>query len=680
MVVAGDVMSASPADVVKSPERPERLGYRPALDGLRAIAAGSVLLYHGGVSWSSGGFLGVDVFFVLSGFLITALLLTEWERTGGIAIISFYGRRVRRLLPALLLVIAAVALYAVVLAPTSQISQLRGDLFSTFGYFTNWRLVFTHRGYFDAFAAPSPLKHTWSLAVEEQWYLIWPIVVVGLLKLTRRANRDLRPALLVVAAACVASTIWTAIIYTPGADPSRVYYGTDTRAQELLTGAVLAFVCVIAGRYSLRSPWRGIAGFTGLVALGWTFALFAIVDDRTTWLYQGGLLLFSFAVALVILAAIQPRGVLPDVLSLGPLRWLGKISYGLYLWHWPIYVAATSTRTGLDGTPLLLLRLALTVAVSTASYYLVEAPIRHHTFRPRTLALTVPAVIAVAVTVILVTTSAAPPAAVPSAAASQVARPGGGGNLYDIFTFDPSKNPPPTTLPNDTASKLVITGDSVALTLSTGFEERTGKPPTLLWDQSVVGCSLFPGSHVVDGVPNSGGTQCGPWRAYREQWLQQFHPDVVAVFSGVWELYDRVVDGHTLSFGSKASDVWLSDQLDQLIDRLHSTGAHVALLTVPCNQRPDPVSGPEPPENDRDHVDHLNQLYREAAQRHPDSTTLIDLHGYLCPNGKYLSTLHGTDLRIDGVHLTPDGAALVRKWLFPQLDALSPRRHANPAA
>jgi peptidoglycan/LPS O-acetylase OafA/YrhL len=681
MVVAGDVVPASPADGVGSPAaevgspgQPERLGYRPALDGLRAIAAGSVLLYHGGVSWSSGGFLGVDVFFVLSGFLITALLLTEWERTGGIAILSFYGRRVRRLIPALLLVIAAVALYTVVLAPTSQVRQLRGDLFSTFGYFTNWRLVFSHRGYFDAFAAPSPLKHTWSLAVEEQWYLIWPIVVVGLLTLTRRANRDLRPALAVVATACVASTIWTAVLYTPGTDPSRVYYGTDTRAQELLTGAVLAFICVIAGRYSLRPPWRGIAGITGIIALAWTFALFAIVDDRTTWLYQGGLLLFSFAVALVILAAIQPRGVITSVLSLGPLRWLGIISYGLYLWHWPIYVAVTSTRTGLDGTPLLLLRLALTVVVATASYYLVERPIRHRTFTLRSLAITIPAVVVATVAVILVTTTATPPASAPSAAASQVARPDAG--TGDPFHYDPSKNPPPTTVANETADKLVITGDSVSLTLSSGFEQRTGTPPTLLWDQSVVGCSLFPGDRTFNGDETDGGTQCAPWRADRDRWLREFRPDVVTVFSGVWELYDKVVDGQDLPFGSKAFDTWFSAHLDHLIDQLHSTGAHVALLTVPCNQGPDPVSGPAHPENDDSRVDHLNQLYRQAAQRHADTTTLIDLHGYLCPNGNYLSTLHGTDLRIDGIHLTPEGAALVRKWLIPQLDALSPRHAA----
>jgi peptidoglycan/LPS O-acetylase OafA/YrhL len=681
MVVAGDVVPASPtgeaespAGSVGSPQRPERLGYRPALDGLRAIAAGSVLLYHGGVAWSSGGFLGVDVFFVLSGFLITALLLTEWERTGGIAIISFYGRRLRRLLPALLLVIGAVALYAVVWAPSSQVSQLRGDLFSTFGYFTNWRLIFSNRGYFDAFAAPSPLKHTWSLAVEEQWYLIWPIVVIGLLKLTRRTNRDLRPALLIVATACVASTIWMAILYTPGADPSRVYYGTDTRAQELLAGALLAFVCVIAGRYTLRSPWRAVAGITGVVALLWTFSLFATVDDHTTWLYQGGLLLFSFAVALIILAAIQPHGVLPSVLSFGPLRWLGTISYGLYLWHWPIYVAATSTRTGLDGTPLLLLRLALTLVAATASYYLVEAPIRHRTFSPKALAITIPAVIAITVTVILVATNAAPPTTAPTAAASQVARPDAG--TGDFFHFDPSKNPPPTTVPNDTADKLVITGDSVALTLSSGFEQRTGKPPTLLWDQSVVGCSLFAGDRTFDGDETNGGTQCAPWRAYRARWLQEFKPDVVAVFSGIWELYDKVVDGRDLPFGSKAYDTWFSGQLDQLIDQIHASGAHVALLTVPCNESTDPVSGPSKPENDGNRVDHLNQLYRQAAARHPDSTSVIDLHGFLCPNGNYLSSLDGTDLRIDGVHLTSEGAALVRKWLFPQLDALSPRRAA----
>jgi peptidoglycan/LPS O-acetylase OafA/YrhL len=666
MVVAGDVVSASPAGVAAAPDRPERLGYRPALDGLRAIAAGSVLLYHGGVTWSSGGFLGVDVFFVLSGFLITALLLTEWERTGGIAIVSFYGRRLRRLLPALLLVIAAVALATLVLAPSSQLGQLRGDLFSTFGYFTNWRLVVSHRGYFDAFAAPSPLKHTWSLAVEEQWYLIWPIVVIGLLKLTRRTNRDLRPALVVVAVACLASTVWMAILYSPGGDPSRVYYGTDTRAQELLAGALLAFLCVMRGRYTLRAPWRGVAGVMGIVALLWTFTLFATVDDRTTWLYRGGLLLFSFAVVLVILAAIQPHGILPTALSVTPLRWIGTISYGLYLWHWPIYVYATPTRIGLDGTPLLLVRLALTFAVAIASYYLVERPIRNHTFTPASLAVAFPSIVVVTVTVILIATTGATPSTTISTSAPASGTAAGKPDYTGVGL-------PPQLLADPSTPRIVMTGDSVALTLSFAFTQGSGTPPSLVWDHSNVGCSLFPGVRTFNGQSTDGGPQCAPWRAQRDRWMAGFHPDVVAVLSGVWEVYDRVIDGKTVPFGSKAYDAWFSSKLDALIDQFHRGGARVALLTVPCNERPDPVTGPAPPENDDRRVDHLNQLYRDAARRHPDSTTLVDVHEYLCPGGNYLSSLHGVPLRIDGVHLTHDGGAQMWTWLLPQLDALVTR-------
>ncbi|MET0421618.1 MAG: acyltransferase family protein [Acidimicrobiia bacterium] len=663
--MVGTVDSGRTSDTAIAP--PPHLGYQPALDGLRAIAAGSVLLYHGGVTWSSGGFLGVDVFFVLSGFLITSLLITEWQRTGGIAILSFYGRRLRRLLPAMLLMLAAVLVYAAVLAPESQLHQLRGDFLGSLGYVANWRLVFEHRGYFDAFATPSPLTHTWSLGVEEQWYLIWPIVVIGLLKLTKRANRSIGLAGAVVGVLCVASTMWMAWLYAPGTDPSRVYYGTDTRAQELLAGALLAFLCVWFGRYTVRAPARGFLNLAGVAGLGWMFVLFATVDDRTTWLYQGGMLLFSFVIALVIFAAVQPTGVVRTALSPRPLRWLGTISYGLYLWHWPIYVVVNADRMGFSGATLLAVRLALTVATATASYYLVERPIRAGNLSPRVFLVSAPAVVGAAIVGVLVVTTGAP-ASTSALEAAVTAN----GKTGDLFSYDPNANPPPSTLPGEQPIKVLMTGDSVALTLTLGIAQRSGVPPVLWWDKSSLGCSLFPGKLVVDGVPDDSRPQCAPWHADRHRWVGQFAPDVVAILSAVWEVYDREVDGTMLTFATPEWDTWFSKHLDTLIAEMSSGGAKVAIINAPCSARPASVAGDEPLENDGARIDHLNSLYRAAVNRNADHAALIDLHQFMCPGGVYLDQRKGVTLRGDDrVHFSPEGAAVTRAWLLPRLRRLA---------
>ncbi len=196
-----------------------RFRYLPALDGLRAFAVLAVLCYHGGMSWAIGGFLGVDAFFVLSGFLITSLLLVEWRGTGGIALSAFWIRRARRLLPALFLVLGGVALYAAFAAAPTELDRIRSDGLASLFYVSNWRFVFSHQSYFEQFGVPSPLRHMWSLAIEEQFYLVWPMIVYGVL----RWRRGSVGALAAVAGAIgIASVVLMVTLYEPGRDPSRV--------------------------------------------------------------------------------------------------------------------------------------------------------------------------------------------------------------------------------------------------------------------------------------------------------------------------------------------------------------------------------------------------------------------------------------------------------------------------
>jgi peptidoglycan/LPS O-acetylase OafA/YrhL len=361
-----------------------RLRYLPALDGLRAFAVIGVLCYHGGLDWAQGGFLGVDLFFVLSGFLITTLLLREREHTGGIALGPFWLRRARRLLPALLLLLVLVVTYALVFAAPEELRTIRGDALASLGYVANWRFIFTDGSYFAQFQAPSPLRHVWSLAIEEQFYLLWPLIVVGVLKLTSMkrdgairwtadtpaapsANRSLRVLTCVTGAMLAGSVALMALMYEPGRDPSRVYYGTDTRAQSLLVGALLAMLMLHrpvvnarAGRIALQIG--SVVAAIGLAAM-WT-----LVGDRADLLYTGGFLLEAVLVAVVIAAVVQPRrGPLAVLLSIAWIRWVGRVSYGVYLYHWPVYVALDESRVGLDGYALFAVRVAVTLVIAALS-------------------------------------------------------------------------------------------------------------------------------------------------------------------------------------------------------------------------------------------------------------------------------------------------------------------------
>ncbi|MGC9220857.1 MAG: acyltransferase family protein [Solirubrobacteraceae bacterium] len=349
-----------------------RLQYRPGLDGLRALAVGGVFLYHANVSWMPGGFLGVDLFFVLSGYLITSLLLAEYATRGSVKLTRFWGRRARRLFPAVVVVILF-ALLATLTVARDDLSRTRADALSALVYMTNWHEIIASHSYFNQFGRPSLLEHLWSLAVEEQFYVLWPLMlIVGLRWLRRRGMM----ALTVCLAVASVTLMW--VLYNPNGDPSRVYYGTDTRAFTLLIGALLAFAWPAAQpplQQFRRS--RATISVVGLVALAGVLAMFVSVQDYYPWLYRGGFLLMALTGAVLVAAASYPGALLGRALGWAPLRWLGERSYGIYLWHWPIMEL---TRPRLDvpmqGAPLITLQALAAVGAAALSYRYVEMPIR----------------------------------------------------------------------------------------------------------------------------------------------------------------------------------------------------------------------------------------------------------------------------------------------------------------
>ena len=357
-----------------SRERRNGLPYLPGLDGLRAVAVLAVVFYHAGVAWFGGGYLGVETFFVISGYLITSLLLLEHERDGRTGFRAFWLRRARRLLPALAVLLLACLLYAAVFLP-GEVAGLRSDTLAAGGYITNWYLIFENQSYFESLGRPSALQHLWSLAVEEQYYLAWPILFAGMMRLWRP-----RVVLAITLCGALASALLMAFLFNPGTDPSRIYYGTDTRAVGLLLGSALAF-CWRPWLRPSREERLG-AGFAldvaGLAALTLLAILFLRLSETSAFLYRGGFVLSGAAAAAVIAVAVHPDAhVLPQLLGLRPMRWLGTRSYAIYLWHWPIItVTRPGLDTPLDGLALFGLRLGLTLLAAELSYRLVESPVR----------------------------------------------------------------------------------------------------------------------------------------------------------------------------------------------------------------------------------------------------------------------------------------------------------------
>ena len=355
--------------------------YMPGLDGLRAVAVLAVIAFHLGFGWAPGGLLGVGIFFTLSGYLITDILLSQLARHGHIRLGRFWLARARRLLPALFLMLIIVVAWVTIFGP-AQPQQFRDGVVASALYVSNWQLIFGDVSYFARFAAPGPLNHLWSLAIEEQFYIVWPFVLLLGVKVVREAPlpSGVRPRLAVATLLlALVSVVLMAVLYHPSLDPSRVYYGTDTRAFELLFGAALAMVWP-SRKLSRRISAGARNTLDGLGAVG--LLTIALMIWRTgqysSFLYRGGFVVLSIATVLVVAALAHPASRLGPILGWKPLRWLGVRSYGIYLWHFPIIVLTTPGGIADGREPLReLLQFAAILGAAALSWKYVEEPVRH---------------------------------------------------------------------------------------------------------------------------------------------------------------------------------------------------------------------------------------------------------------------------------------------------------------
>jgi peptidoglycan/LPS O-acetylase OafA/YrhL len=671
-----------------------RLSYLPALDGMRACAVLAVMMFHGGIPHMDGGFMGVDAFFVLSGFLITSLLLGEWRQVLTIKLGAFWARRARRLLPALLLMLLFVAFFASVIVPKGTYGALRLDALATLLYVSNWHFILVNSNYFNETSASSPLLHTWSLAVEEQFYVIWPLVVLAVMHFTR----SLRALFALCCAAAIASALWMHHVYDGGLNTNRAYLGTDTRSQCLFIGCALAVGLVLltqrrheTGRLAKGELWRPessaglvFCGVLGVLGAAGAVALWVLTTSTSAFPYSGGFFLIGLSVASVILAAVAaPRSIVPRLLSWSPIRYVGRISYGLYIWHWPIFIWLDHARTGLYGDELFALRVGVTFAVSVVSFHLVERPIRMGTFISQWRAwLVVPAGVgAVLVAVIAATTG--------TTAVASTALPPAIGTTGSTTT---------TTLSPGAAQpvRVLLFGDSVALTLGLGLSlpKEQEKYGYVLSDKGILGCGVVFGPEVQlmgtlydtpqacggAGVEPGGPTANEPWP---NQWMSaigQVKPNVVVLLAGRWEVVDRKYQGAWTNILKPTYAAYVKSQLESASQLVAASGAHMVFLTAPCTDEGEQPDGAPWPEDNPARLAVYNKLVREVAAEHPETDTAVNLFGAACPGGKFTGSIHGVTIReTDGVHFTLAGGEYLAPAIMPAIVAAGREQMARTA-
>jgi peptidoglycan/LPS O-acetylase OafA/YrhL len=629
---------------------PGAKGHVRALDGMRAVAVILVVLFHLQVPGFAAGYLGVDVFFVLSGFLITSLLIAEMQEHGRIALAAFWSRRVRRLLPALALLLLGVALVTWLTATYSQRASIRGDLLASTAYLANWRFIATS-SYFLNTGVESPLQHTWSLAIEEQFYLLWPLVLAGAMAVVHRARMSVT---VLAVLGVIASSIAMAWLFGPDG-VERAYMGTDARLFEPLVGALGAvWVATPGARAWLERRGRPILWLGVLVVL----VDLVVIRPGDAYYFDGGALGFSVATLMIVAPLWVGRGGPAEAsLSWRPVAWVGVVSYGIYLWHWPLIVwLGVRTAVGLRAVLLSIAALVLTVAMAALSYYLVERPIR--TGQPlgahgrRRWRLRRPGVVLAAVPLVLLLVASA------SVAATRV---------------------PPVSADSPV---LLLIGDSVPLHLEVAFERATAARGWRVVSAAQGGCSVTGDIRAKpNGEAYAAATCDQDTIPAQDQLIAQDHPDVVLWWDR-WSLSDFLTaDGEHVRSGSARFWALRRSSLDAAVRRLGTGGATVVFVATepPGVGMWTRCSDEQCADWDRFQIDRYaditsrwNAILQRYAQHHPDRAAFLSVTDAVChDDASPCNDLIGAvPARPDGTHYEGAGEELVTGLI---MDAIAAR-------
>ena len=703
----------------RSGNRRVELTHVNGLDGLRGLAVAAVVLYHGAVTWANGGFLGVELFFVLSGFLITSLLVNEWLASGTVRLSNFWARRARRLLPALFVLVVVIGIYYAIQGTIGAVPGLFGDGLAALFYYSNWHQIAVGANYFVQSGPTSPFQHTWSLAIEEQFYVAWPLLVLAVGFLIRRRSAGSRGApseaeagrlLNLMLGLClvllVASAIDTLILYHGGSGQTRVYYGTDTRASGLLSGAALAILMarmrltggLHPGRPTRRLPMISLGSallLTGTLALMWK----AGGDDH--WLYPWGFLLTdALSVGLIAVIMTSPRTIAGRIFAFEPLGAIGKISYGLYLWHFPLFLWIDQSGTGLAGFRLFAVRVAAAVLVSVLSYTLVEQPIRQRRWPVWVVRPLAPITAGAGVVSLALAANAA---AIPTAATAPVpvvkthlagtsscavtlsntagygtvAPPVADESSFQLKGLDRGA----VTWPAETSTKTFETcppkralfiGDSIAFTAGVPMLYDEQKYGTAVADAAILGCAFgVRGELDVNGTWEAPPAGCPSEISTWEAEARRFGADEVIFELGYRDEFNWKWNGKLVHLGDPAFDTYVESRMRQFIKVLGENGKRKLLfLSIPYVKPPAARDGSPAPQGSAARHAEINTLIKQAAATDGSNASVLNIDTYLSPAGHYTTDVNGQLCRFDGIHVTTYCGELIEPHIFEAVRGL----------